>query len=287
MKLTRLLLTVCALVLSVGLTANDAEAKRLGGGKSIGTQSSTAQSSTTTARTADTPTAPTAAAAGQAPRKNSWLGPVAGLAAGLGLAALASHLGMGEEFANMLMIGLLVIAAIAVFRLLMRKRTQQPAMQYAGMGAGGGSIPMPSQAQPAYGSAAPAAAPASNALPAGFDAEGFARQAKVNFIRLQAANDAGNLDDLREFVTPEMFAELQMQISERGTAPQQTEVMELNAEVVECVEENRRYRVAVRFRGLIREEAGATPVNFDEFWHLTKPVEGTQGWQVAGIQQLN
>ncbi|NMF90734.1 Tim44 domain-containing protein [Aromatoleum petrolei] len=286
MKLTRLLLSVCALVLSVGLTANDAEAKRLGGGKSIGTQSSTAQSSTT-ARTADTPTAPTAAAAGQAPRKNSWLGPVAGLAAGLGLAALASHLGMGEEFANMLMIGLLVFAAIAVFRLLMRKRTQQPAMQYAGMGAGGGSIPMQSQAQPAYGSAAPATASASNVLPAGFDAEGFARQAKVNFIRLQAANDAGNLDDLREFVTPEIFAELQMQISERGTAPQQTEVMELNAEVVECVEENRRYRVAVRFRGLIREEAGAAPVNFDEFWHLTKPVDGNQGWQVAGIQQLN
>lgn len=286
MKLTRLLLTVCALVVSVGLTANDAEAKRVGGGKSFGTQSSTAQSSTTTARTADTPTAPTAAA--QAPRKNSWLGPVAGLAAGLGLAALASHLGMGEEFANMLMIGLLVFAAIAVFRLVMRKRTQQqPAMQYAGMGAGGGNIPMQSQTQPAYGSAAPVAAPASNALPAGFDAEGFARQAKVNFIRLQAANDAGNLDDLREFVTPEIFGELQMQIRERGTAPQQTEVMELNAEVVECVEENRRYRVAVRFRGLIREEAGAAPVNFDEFWHLTKPIDGNQGWQVAGIQQLN
>ncbi|MCC4117742.1 39S ribosomal protein L45 [Aromatoleum toluclasticum] len=287
MKLTRLLLTVCALVLSVGLTANDAEAKRLGGGKSFGTQSSTAQSSTTTARTASSPTAPTAAAPAQTPRKNSWLGPIAGLAAGLGLAALASHLGMGEEFANMLMIGLLVLAAVAVFRLLMRKRAQQPAMQYAGMGAGGGSIPMQSQAQQVYGSAASAAAPASNSLPAGFDAEGFARQAKVNFIRLQAANDAGNLDDLREFVTPEIFGELQMQIRERGTAPQQTEVMELNAEVVECIEENRRYRVAVRFRGLIREEAGAAPVDFDEFWHLTKPVDGNQGWQVAGIQQLN
>ncbi|WP_018991105.1 Tim44 domain-containing protein [Aromatoleum toluclasticum] len=287
MKLTRLLLTVCALVLSVGLTANDAEAKRLGGGKSFGTQSSTAQSSTTTARTASSPTAPTAAAPAQTPRKNSWLGPIAGLAAGLGLAALASHLGMGEEFANMLMIGLLVLAAVAVFRLLMRKRAQQPAMQYAGMGAGGGSIPMQSQAQQVYGSAASAAAPAINSLPAGFDAEGFARQAKVNFIRLQAANDAGNLDDLREFVTPEIFGELQMQIRERGTAPQQTEVMELDAEVVECIEENRRYRVAVRFRGLIREEAGAAPVDFDEFWHLTKPVDGNQGWQVAGIQQLN
>ncbi|NMG42901.1 Tim44 domain-containing protein [Aromatoleum toluvorans] len=285
MKLTRILLTVCALVLSVGLTANDAEAKRLGGGKSFGTQSSTASSSTATARTA---TPPAAAAPAQAPRKNSWLGPIAGLAAGLGLAALASHLGMGEEFANMMMIGLLVLAAVVVFRMLTRKRAQEPAMQYAGMGAGGGSIPTQSQPLPAYGSAAPAAAPAAaSALPAGFDAEGFARQAKVNFIRLQAANDAGNLDDLREFVTPEVFGELQMQIRERGTTPQQTEVMELNADVVECVEENRRYRVAVRFNGLIREEAGAAPVDFNEIWHLTKPVEGNQGWQVAGIQQLN
>lgn len=284
MKFTRLLLTVCALVLSVGLTANDAEAKRLGGGKSFGTQSSTAQSSTTTARTATPPTA----AAAPAPRKNSWLGPVAGLAAGLGLAALASHLGFGEGFANMLMIGLLVLAAVVVFRMLTRKRTQEPAMHYAGMGASGGGIPAPSQPLPAYGSAVPAAAPAAaSTLPAGFDAGDFARQAKVNFIRLQAANDAANLDDLREFVTPEVFAELQMQIRERGTAPQQTEVMELNAEVAECVEENRRYRVAVRFSGLIREEAGTAPVGFNEIWHLTKPVESSQGWLVAGIQQLN
>lgn len=282
MKLTRLLLTVCALVVGVGLTAPDAEAKRLGGGKSVGTQSST-----TTARTADTPTAPTAAAAAQ-PRKNSWMGPVAGLAAGLGLAALASHLGFGEELANMMLIGLLIVAALVVVRLIMRKRQPQAPMQYAGMGAGGGSIPMPAQPQPQAsfgGGAAPA--PVSNALPAGFDAEGFVRQAKVNFIRLQAANDAGNLADLREFVTPEMFAELQMDIRERGAAPQQTEVMELNAEVIECVEEGQRYRVGVRFHGLIREEAGAAPIDFNEIWHLTKPLDGSRGWSIAGIQQLN
>jgi hypothetical protein len=35
------------------------------------------------------------------------MGPVAGLAAGLGLAALASHLGFGDELASMVMLGLL------------------------------------------------------------------------------------------------------------------------------------------------------------------------------------
>ena len=291
----RILLTVFALVLSMGLTMPDAEAKRLGSGKSFGTQrNATTQAPTApTARTADAPAA--GAMAGQAAKKNSWLGPVAGLAAGLGLAALASSLGLGEEFANVLMIALLVMAAFVVFRLLTRKRAAAQGMQYAGMGAGGGSIPMSApraaaatpisggSAQPA--SAQPASAQPASALPAGFDADGFVRQAKVNFVRLQAANDEGNLDDLREFVTPEMFAELQLQLQERGDVAQRTEVVDLHAEIVECTEEAQRYLVSVRFHGLIREERDAVPVAFDERWHLTKPVAGTRGWAVAGIQQ--
>lgn len=70
----------------------------------------------------------------------------------------------------------------------------------------------------AGGSSAPAAAAV---CPAGFDAEAFIRTAKVNFIRLQAANDAGNLDDIREFTSPEMFAEIKMQMGERGQAKQE------------------------------------------------------------------
>jgi predicted lipid-binding transport protein (Tim44 family) len=123
-------------------------------------------------------------------------------------------------------------------------------------------------------------------VPAGFDAEGFARQAKLNFICLQAANDSGNLDDLREFTTPEVFAELKMQLAERGNAEQRTDVVELNAEVVEVAEEAGRYVVSVRFNGLLREEAGGPPSHFDEIWHLTKPVAGGSGWVVAGIQQV-
>ena len=281
----RFFLTLFALVLSVGLTLPDAEAKRLGSGKSFGTQrdATTQAPAAPMARSAD-PAPNAAAAAGQAAKKNSWMGPLAGLAAGLGLAALASHLGMGEGLANVLMIALLAMAAFAVFRLVMRKRSTAPAMQYAGAGAGGSTVAMPAQA-----SGAPAVAAAAHSgagmLPAGFDAEAFVRQAKLNFVRLQAANDAGNLDDLREFVTPEMFAELQMQIQERGDAVQRTEVVDLHADVVSYAEEAQRHLVSVRFHGLIREETGAAPVEFDERWHLAKALDGSRGWVVAGIQQ--
>jgi predicted lipid-binding transport protein (Tim44 family) len=113
------------------------------------------------------------------------------------------------------------------------------------------------------------------------------RIAKLNFIRLQAANDAKNLDDMREFTSPELFAEIKLQMDERGNAPQQTDVVMLNAELLEVITEGNRHIASVRFSGLIREEAGAAPAQFEEVWHLIKPVEGDKGWTIAGIQQVN
>jgi predicted lipid-binding transport protein (Tim44 family) len=98
------------------------------------------------------------------------------------------------------------------------------------------------------------------------------------------ANDAGNLDDIREFTTPEMFAEIKMSIDERGGAGQFTDVVSINADVLEVAEEANRYVVSVRLTGTVREDgANAEPV--DEIWHLTKPRDGASGWLLAGIQQ--
>ena len=275
----RLFLSVFAVFLALALPMHEAEAKRFGGGKSSGIQRQAAPQ-----RSADAPSQPNTAGAATSPAgKRSWMGPVAGLAAGLGLAALASHLGLGDEFANIVLIALLVMGAFLVFKLLTRNRARpaaQHGMHYAGAGANGGVTPFPAAAAPMPGSAA---APP---LPAGFDAEAFARQAKLNFIRLQAAFDAGNLDDIREFTSPEMYAETKLQLEERGDAQQRTEVVLLNAEVLEAVEEPSRYLVSVRFHGLIREEAGGAQP-FDEIWHLAKPADGQHGWVVAGIQQVN
>ena len=117
--------------------------------------------------------------------------------------------------------------------------------------------------------------------------EGFLRVAKLNFVRLQAANDVKNLDDIREFVSPELFAEIKMQMDERGNAPQQTDVVTLNADLLEVITESSRHVASVHFSGTIREVVSATAEPFDEIWNLSKSIDGNGGWVVAGIQQLN
>lgn len=283
-------LTLIVAVLSFGFGVPEAEAKRLGGGSSFGMQrQATPQQAPRQPAANQTPAS---AATPAAAPKRSWMGPVAGLAAGLGLAALFSHLGLGEEMASFMMILLLAVAAFFIFRLLFRRggsTRQSQNLQYAGAGAAaGGATPLRPAPVPAPMSGTSAAASGlDKAIAEGFDVQGFARQAKLNFIRLQAANDAGNLEDLREFTTPEVFAEIRMQLSERGTVEQRTDVVELNADVVDVEEDNGRYVVSVRFNGLLREDEGAAPAPFDEIWHLTKPVSGSGGWLIAGIQQIS
>lgn len=291
------LLSLLAVVLTLGLgTAHmNAEAKRVGGGKSLGMQRQATPPAKAPDATPNAAPAAGAAAGAAAAPKRSWMGPVAGLAAGLGLAALASHLGFGEEFANMLMIALLVMVALAVVGFIMRKRAaaQGGGMAYAGAGAGaaGGNnaFRMPSSPMQTGGGAAGGSMiganlqPAQPRIPADFDVAAFERNAKVNYIRLQAANDTGNLDDIRQFTSPEMFAELQMDIRDRNGATQHTEVLNLDAQVLEVAEEGALYVVSVRFTGELREDGATGPV--DEIWHLTKPRQGNGGWILSGIQQ--
>ncbi|PKO55293.1 MAG: transporter [Betaproteobacteria bacterium HGW-Betaproteobacteria-21] len=290
----QLFLTLIVTLFTFGVVVPEAEAKRLGGGSSFGMKRQATPPAAAPQQNMTRPQNAAPAAGVAAQPKRSWMGPIAGLAAGLGLAALFSHLGMGEELASFMMIALLVVGAVILFKLLFRRGNAQTAprgMQYAGAAAGSGNIAgagagaAPDFAAPASSSGAKTPASVSAAVASGFDAEGFARQAKLNFIRLQAANDARNLDDIREFTTPEVYAEISMQIGERGTAPQRTDVVELNAEVFDVVEEADRYIVSVHFNGLLREEDGAAPAPFDETWHLTKPLSGDAGWRIAGIQQ--
>ena len=282
----KILMAVCTVILALGLSVGDAEAARLGGGRSLGMQRQSV---------APRPTAPTQQAAPAAPRaptaapttpKRNWMGPLAGLAAGLGIGALLSHFGMGEGMANILMMALLAMAAVFVLKLLFARKTPAAApdsgMQYAGAGY---TPPPQPVAAPQFGAAAAPTAAAN--IPAGFDSEGFLRIAKVNFVRLQAANDAKNLDDIREFVSPEMYAEIKMAMDERGSAAQQTDVVTLDAQLLEVVTEGNRHVASVHFSGMIREAAGAAAQPFDEVWNLAKPVSGNTGWVVAGIQQLS
>ena len=296
----RWLLALSLALCSLALLPTVADAKRLGGGGSAGLQRSLPARSTPDslpakpAQNAATPAPAAPAAAAAAAPKRSWMGPIAGLAAGLGLAALASHFGFGDELANVMMIALLAMVAVFVVRLLMRRFASNGAAP-SGMRLAGAGAPLPAdttnwrsaQDQPAAAAAPLAAAGATSGhVPADFDAAGFERIAKMIFIRMQAANDGADLNDLRAFTTPELFASIRLDLQERGSAPQQTDVVQIDAEVLDVVQESERQVVSVRFHGLVRElrDSGATP--FDEVWHLVRPLDGSREWAIAGIQQM-
>lgn len=322
--LRRVTLVALLGVLSLALGVADADARRMGGGKSFGRQSSSAmqqraqqppsrdalgQSGQQTAQPAQP--APQPQQQGRPATGSRWLGPLAGLAAGLGIAALLSHFGMAAPFANMLgsllIIGLLVFGALFIWRML-RSGTTPPVRQRMEPAYGGSALPPPernaiAEQPPAVSGAragsvaatlggaavAPAAAPAGGSLPPGvpadFDVEGFLRNAKVHFHRLQSAWDRKDLADIQSFTTPEVFGELRVQLAEEAGS-NYTEVVDLHADLLGIEETPADWLASVRFAGSIREAAGAAPAPFQEIWNLLKRKEGNSGWLLAGIQQL-
>jgi predicted lipid-binding transport protein (Tim44 family) len=286
------LFALFAIVFFAGLAPFDAEARRLGGGKPIGTQRQAVPDKPATAPAAAPaqPAAPAAAAGAAAapkPGMGRWLAPLAGLAAGLGLAYL-----LGDQlgaFVTALLVGILLVAGVMLLMRLFGKPRQQAAprgMQYAGIGNETVAAPPPSQATGA------AAEPSFRAqfarrIPEGFNVDGFVREAKKSFIALQSANDRGDAAAIRDFVTDEMFQHLKGDIDSRAAARQQTDVVTLNAELLEVVTEGDMHWASVRFSGMLREEAGGAPQAFEEVWNLQKSAQGDSGWLLAGIQQLS
>jgi predicted lipid-binding transport protein (Tim44 family) len=200
---------------------------------------------------------------------------------GLALGGMLGYLFAGNGMGGILLLVLLAIAAVMVFRMLSRRREAPQRVQYAGLGHDTVSAPPPAQA------AGLNMQSTASRLPTGFDAGSFLRGAKMNFVKLQVANDQGKVDDIREFTTDEMFEALRRDIAERGAEAQQTDVEALDAELLEVTTEGDRHWASVRFSGRVRETSAAAPTDFAEVWNLVKPANGSSGWLLAGIQQMH
>jgi predicted lipid-binding transport protein (Tim44 family) len=305
---------------------NAEAAKRLGGGMSFGKQSSNVTQRGTAPAPPAAPTqgvnnaakpAPMGAAPAPAPARRPWGAMLGGLAAGLGLAWLAHSLGMGEAFGQILMFGLLALGLMMAFGYFMRKRSANAAAQnspFAFQGAGRASMPRTQSYRPENvgndasarpfersnlsplesggGSMIGSALNGSQAwgVPAGFDSEGFLRAAKANFVTLQAAWDRSDIPALRAMMTDSMLGEIRTQLAEReahtGVAPNNTEVVMIEAHLLGIEELPDEYMASVEFSGMIREDLSAGPSPFREVWNMTKPKTGGSGWLVAGVQAL-
>lgn len=282
-------------------------ARPMGGGKSIGRQSQNVNRMPPAAAPQQAPRQAAPAAAPGTPAAvppkpaSPWKGILGGALLGLGLGALFSHLGLGGALGGMigsiLMLALLAGAVFFIVRMF-RRKSQPAAAAPSAFGGNQNAFQMPQggSATPEIGSRLqpePAqqqySAPAAHTpwgVPADFDAPSFLRVAKSNFIRLQAAWDKGDVADIREFTTPEVFAELKMQITERGGQPDFTDVVSIDAELLGIETSGTDYLASVKFTGMIKPAPDALAEPFNEVWNLSKPVSGSTGWMLAGIQQL-
>ena len=309
---------VCTMVLS----STDALAKRMGGGKSFGKQSNqvTQRDATPPANNA-APASPAAQPgavnrpANAAPASRPWGAMLGGLAAGLGLAWLASSLGFGEGFGQVLMLLLAGVAIWLVVRMVMRSRqSNSGGMAYQGATAaqaprnynsnnvGNDASARPWETNQTPFSAAPASASGGSMIgsalggqqtwgvPAGFDVDGFIAASKTNFMTLQAAWDRGDISSLRSMMTDEMLAEIKTQLADREQAsagqPNVTEILALDARLLGIEELDDMYMASVEYNGLSREDAASSPSPFREVWNITRPKNGPGGWLVAGVQAL-
>ena len=307
---TILILAISTVVL-VSLSF-DAEARRMGGGRSFGRQSpnimqqrqaATPPAATTAPRAAATP--PAAGARSGAAATNTartgmsrFLGPIAGIAAGLGIAALLSAMGLSGAFLEMLssliLIGLLVFGVMFIVRRL-RGGAARPATH--------GASPMQRQStstpdwqRPLTPSASGAATaqPAVQAEPAqpvdeswfipeNFDTPGFLDNAKGQFVKIQSVWDSGDVEQLREYLTDDLIAEIKPELQARAEGAK-TEVVLLNAELMGIETVSGGHLASIRYSGMLRESADAEAFRFEEVWNLYKAEN--EGWLLAGIQQI-
>lgn len=289
--------SIALIAVAMAFGAATADAKKFGGGKSIGSQRSAPTSPSAAPTSAPTgapasaaaaaPAAGAAAAAAPKTGMAKWAGPLAGIAAGLGLGYLFSQMGAGGFLGLLLIVGLAIVAAIVVGRMMMRKplaangagsplgnTPRAEPMQYAGSGAGG------SPAAPAMA----AGLTGGFGIPAGFDKAGFEDNARKQFMTLQAANDKGDLDAVRDFSTDEFYNQIAKDVISGNKDA--TLVDELHAELLGVETERGQYWASVQFTGKMREDGMVMGSPFHEIWNLVKPVDGSKGWLLAGIQQV-
>jgi predicted lipid-binding transport protein (Tim44 family) len=303
----------------------DAEAqRRLGGGRNLGQQSPTVQQRQATppaqapqqqgtqAAPAQQPAAAAAAKPGAGPAaaapRSPWRGALMGLAAGLGIAALASWLGFSETLAMILTVVLVGLALMLVVGFVLRRMrpAQEPAYGAAGAQRGPGTYtnmgyettPVPASApvqrvEPTVGSRPGSAMDAFSrpagdrvampwGVPAGFDTQAFLNAAKGHYVKLQQAWDTGNLDELAEFTSNDMFIALTHELRARA-GHSKTEVVSIDAELLGIESSADEHVASVKFDGTLRVDGQIERVS--EVWNLSKPVRGG-GWVLAGIQQL-
>ncbi|ODC02169.1 hypothetical protein BFW38_00020 [Terasakiispira papahanaumokuakeensis] len=280
-------------VLTLGLAAPDADAKRMGGGKSFGSFSrqAPAKESTRTFGTTSTQKQNGVQNATSGRKGMGFLGPLAGLAAG----GLLASMFFGGAFDGIQPLDILLMAGLAflLFRFLRRR---QPQTRGAHHQAGAEQSPPPSHFERHSSASSGGALNEGQAArqddqhvqygaPAWFDEAGFVERARQHFHDLQAAWDSGDMAQIQEYVTPLLYQQL-CEERQKQAGQSHTVVDKLAVEISQIQQVGETVELAVMFHGMIAED-GAAPAPFREMWHLIRDMKQQDApWVIQGIEQL-
>lgn len=306
-----------SLVLSLG--ANDVFAARMGGGKSFGSRPSYSmpyQRPTPGSPGLNRPATPAQQPAWSAAQQRnqaardalSQRGGFARFLGGMALGGLLGAMFFGGGFEGINFLDLLMFAGIAflLFRFLAARRAgservASPGGHYdvpreaetvlqrrADHGASGAGFDTDILSRKAGGAPLESSAPAAPVLPADFDTASFLGGARSAYQMMQKAWDEADLATLRGLTTDKVFGELQDQIRARGDRSNQTDLLKVEAELLEVRDVGADREVSVLFDVLMRESAEAQPAQVREVWHFTRARNSRQPtWFLDGIQQLD
>jgi predicted lipid-binding transport protein (Tim44 family) len=272
------------MVLCLGLTLSlDANAKRMGGGKSFGSAPSHQASQTRQAAPSSTAAAGTtagkAAAAGGMSR---WLGPLAGLAAGGLLASMFMGGGFeGMQFFDILIIGLIAFLA---FRFIASRRKQQAQPATAG------GVPYQRDVTPQTnniftGAISPTVSKPVIKAPAWFNESSFISAGREHFLSLQQHWDANEMDKLAEFTTPQLLAFLRQERASLGDAFQSTYIDDLDVQLDGLDDQADKTIATLTFSGVEKSSRFDQGEAFSESWRMERLQGDNQPWLIAGMRQ--
>lgn len=284
----RKLLTLFTLIFAIGVTATafDAEARKMGGGRSMGKSYKTAPAQPATQQTAGQNTAGQT----QTPKKSGGLmgGLLGGLLAGGLIAALmGSGAFEGFQIMDFLMMAGLAFVAFKIFSALRKGKAQAPSPRTAYSGPQQFEAPQEQPLTPSSPTAVASGFAASDVpfnLPPNFDVQAFLQGSREHYRTLQDAWNKDDLEKIREYVTPELFADLS---KERATlsGEQHTEVMFVDAELVRADHTSYHAQVSLKFSGRYRDSQEGVEQDIKEVWHLERDLTKENApWLIVGLE---
>jgi len=295
------------LFLSMGVIS-DAEAKRLGGGKSFG--SKTFQNKP--AKRTDS--SKTNSAQNKAQQQNSAQkqalskkGGMMGMLGGLMIGGMLGAMFFGGAFENINFMDILLFGGIAFLLFKIFTSRKQPQAQTANGAPAYEPDPEYERAQDntqsrqaienngsndtssenlkdAHFDQEPESILETGKIPRGFDQKSFLTGAENVFTLLQNAWDNGELGDLRQFCSDEVFGEIQEQIRAREDN-NTTTIIALKSELVNVVKSDNSTEATVVFNAELKENDKF--VNVQEAWYFVRADNRQENnWLLDGIQQL-